>query len=125
MKNPLFVYGTLKKGERAHIFLKNAQFLGRACVSGFELYDLGEYPGAKRGKGVVKGEVYLVEEDLLKLLDEYEEEGIEYKRILVEAEMEDGRKVRAWFYEYLGEVEGKGLIPSGEWKGSLKKRKKG
>ena len=125
MKFPIFVYGTLKKGERAHIFLKDAQFLGRAFVAGFELYDLGEYPGAKRGKGIVKGEVYLVDKNLLKLLDEYEEEGKEYRRICVKAKMEDGRSIEAWFYEYLGPVKKNQLIPSGEWKGSFKKRKRG
>ena len=124
-KEYLFVYGTLKKGEKSHFFLKNAQFLGRARLSGFNLYNLGEYPGIKRGSGVVIGEVYALDKELLKIIDEYEEEGKEYKRTCVEVEMENGRNLKVWIYEYLGYVEKKQLIKSGEWMGSFKKEKKG
>ena len=112
----IFVYGTLKKGERAHSYLEKAYYIGEGEIEGFCLYDLGEYPGIKRCNGKVKGEVYLVDENTLKILDEYE--GKDYKRIEVEVKMKNGRKIKAWCYEYLGEVKEENRILNDQWKSS-------
>ena len=58
----LFVYGTLRKGFRAHGLLQrfHARLLGAGHIRGW-LYDLGEYPGAAEGtgaQGFVEGELY-------------------------------------------------------------------
>jgi gamma-glutamylcyclotransferase (GGCT)/AIG2-like uncharacterized protein YtfP len=60
----LFVYGTLRKGFRAHKLLQrhHARFLGNGHVQG-RLYNLSEYPGAKWSDAPgerVQGEVYFL-----------------------------------------------------------------
>jgi gamma-glutamylcyclotransferase (GGCT)/AIG2-like uncharacterized protein YtfP len=74
----LFVYGTLKKGEPGHELLGRADYVGDLTLHGLVLVP-GEYPSAVIGEGSVSGEVYLVPESSLPLLDEYE--GPNYRRI--------------------------------------------
>lgn len=76
---PVFVYGTLCKGEERDINrLRPAPcWLGPACVDGV-LHDLGDYPGlvlAREpcpGQTQVKGDVYAVAGELEPVLDEIE-----------------------------------------------------
>ena len=42
----VFVYGSLKRGERFHHQLDGATFEGTAELQGLELYDLGPFPMA-------------------------------------------------------------------------------
>lgn len=72
----VFVYGTLKRGHRAHNLLKFAKFKGD-CYSGpgFTMLDVnGWFPGVVKDNSDnnVYGEVYEVTEDELKELDKYE-----------------------------------------------------
>lgn len=72
----LFIYGTLKRGQNAHGRLAGAQFLGEAVTQPcYRLYDLGPYPGlVEDSNGVaIRGELWAVDEALLRDLDEYEE----------------------------------------------------
>ena len=74
----LFVYGTLRRGFRLHHHLRRlgAQFVGNGKVQA-ELFDLGEFPGArastKPGKTVV-GELYRLNKvvNSLRVLDQIE-----------------------------------------------------
>jgi len=74
----LFVYGTLRRGFRLHHHLKRlgAQFVASGKVRA-ELFDLGEFPGArassKPGKTVV-GELYRLNKvvNSLRVLDQIE-----------------------------------------------------
>ena len=111
----LFVYGTLKRGFRLHSFLKKARYLGEATLSGFKMYDLGWYPAIVPGKGCVQGELYEVDWKTLLLIDEVEEEGEEYRRELLEVELEDGRRLEAFVYVYLGDVSERLEVKSGRW----------
>jgi gamma-glutamylcyclotransferase (GGCT)/AIG2-like uncharacterized protein YtfP len=74
----LFVYGSLKRGERHHAELRAAAFLGQArTVEGYELEALGEYSALveRPGRpGTVSGELFEVDEPLLCLLDQFEGE---------------------------------------------------
>jgi gamma-glutamylcyclotransferase (GGCT)/AIG2-like uncharacterized protein YtfP len=71
---PLFVYGTLMRGERAHVLLGRAQYLGLARTApSFELADFGAYPALVRGGSVaVHGELYDPDPETLASLDLYE-----------------------------------------------------
>ena len=73
----LFVYGTLKGGQRNHPLLDGQPFVGEAVTEPrFLLYDCGSYPClvevAENGVSV-HGEVYLVDAATMQRLDALEE----------------------------------------------------
>lgn len=76
MNTLLFVYGTLKRGCQNHHYMAGQKFIGVARTGpGYHLTDLGGYPAiaAKAGHpdGVV-GEVWEIDPEGLKRLDEFE-----------------------------------------------------
>lgn len=75
-KIPVFVYGTLKKGERAHSKLKGAKLIAMAELQPeYKLLDCGRYPAlvkADNGTNYISGEIYEVTKDVLESLHEYE-----------------------------------------------------
>jgi len=94
-ETPLFVYGTLRKGEKNHKKLKGAEFLGKKTLKGFrrtEGHGPAIVPGNKDDS--VNGELYSVDLETLKEIDEYE--GEEYIRELVE--LNDQSKAYAYVY---------------------------
>jgi gamma-glutamylcyclotransferase (GGCT)/AIG2-like uncharacterized protein YtfP len=72
----IFVYGTLKRGERSNGMLSGQQFLGPAQTEPrYRLYDCGRHPALVPDpeNGVaVQGEVWQVNDETLQKLDEYE-----------------------------------------------------
>ncbi len=115
MKFYVFVYGTLKRGFCLHKYLQGATFLGEAYLDGFEMYDLGSYPGIVSGKGRVWGEVYAVGPGTLAVLDEIEDEGEEYERRLVRVRLKKGQDLEAFVYVYKGDVSRARQVSSGKW----------
>ncbi|MGA2095152.1 MAG: gamma-glutamylcyclotransferase [Candidatus Acidiferrum sp.] len=122
-RNPehLFVYGTLKRGERNHArLLQHAvEFAGTARIRG-ELYQLaGEtFPGAvpsDAANSFVHGELFALydPEETLASLDEFEgvDEG-EFARRLVDAWTAQGQ-VKTWVYFYAQPLEGASQIGGG------------
>lgn len=96
----VFVYGTLRRGERNHdYFLKRAEFLGVARVQG-QLVDLGSYPGLLAREGEVVGEVYRVDATTLARLDILEGHPHHYRRTEVDARLNDGNVVPVQLYVY-------------------------
>ncbi|MCF7687964.1 MAG: gamma-glutamylcyclotransferase [Cephaloticoccus sp.] len=74
--NPIFVYGTLKRGGRYHSYLAGQQFLTTACtIAGHTLYQPADYPAMVLDdtdrKGVT-GEVWQVNAACLQALDQLE-----------------------------------------------------
>ena len=41
----LFVYGTLMRSGRAEDLLSGSEFMGKAILKEYVMYDLGSYPG--------------------------------------------------------------------------------
>ena len=76
VKTTIFVYGTLKRGQRNHGLLSDHQFLGLALtLPHYRLYDSGRHPALVDDpeNGVaVRGEVWQVSKETLQKLDEYE-----------------------------------------------------
>jgi len=123
----LFVYGTLRKGERADLSKYankfSVEYLGRDEINGL-LYHLGAYPGFKRipdsdyssffpRESVVLGEVFLCKDASAgALLDAYEGYPHLYERAQVISK--EGRLV--WVYCYNGMVSPDQLIETGDWK---------
>ena len=115
----LFVYGTLKRGGRNHGVLSDQRFIGEArTVSGFRLFDLGEYPGmiADPNSPIsVTGEVWSVSEAALARLDAFEgvPEGL-YRRVAIRLqEPFGGESVQT--YLYAGTISERPEILSGAW----------
>ncbi|GAL83583.1 gamma-glutamylcyclotransferase family protein ytfP [Sporocytophaga myxococcoides] len=78
----IFVYGTLRKGGTAYHLMSSCMLLEEGItVSGFKLYDAGEYPFAfytADPMDIITGDMFEIKEDILISLDEYE--GEEYRK---------------------------------------------
>lgn len=103
----LFVYGTLKRGQRSHGLLRGQEFVADAeTAPGYRLYDQGRYPclveDPQRGVAV-QGELWRVEAAALARLDAYEgaPDLFERREVQVRGVREP---VRAYFYR--GDVRG-------------------
>ncbi|QPN66292.1 gamma-glutamylcyclotransferase [Synechococcus sp. CBW1006] len=60
--NHVFIYGSLKRGQSNHHWLRGALFLGRHRLAGDRLYSLGGYPMAvleDHSSAVIHGEVFM------------------------------------------------------------------
>ncbi len=114
----LAVYGTLRRGGGANVMLKlmNARYVGRGRVRGYRMF-ASRIPFAVRSgnpEDTIVVEVYDVPEDKIPLLDYYESG---YERVEVDVELEDGRRIKAWLYEWknadlLRDCE---LVRCGDW----------
>ena len=103
---PAFVYGTLMKGERAEHLLAEASYVGCCQLRDYAMYHLGAYPGIQPCTGeVVYGELYLVSDQMVQKLDEYEVEGTLYDRKTVTVWVGD-KPVEAEAYVYKKDVSG-------------------
>lgn len=104
----LFIYGTLRKGCRAHRYMNEAKFLGRGTLAG-KLYYIDRYPGlVDSTEGNVVGEIYEVDDVVLASLDNYEgcfEDPPHYTRETREVLFEDGelREVQTYIFRQLDE----------------------
>lgn len=96
----LFVYGTLKRGQRSADLLEGCDWLGAATVPGI-LYDIdGEHPAlVVYGNSEVKGEVWRCPINLLPTIDAYEslDSGL-FRRVGITVVLEDGREQGCWTY---------------------------
>jgi gamma-glutamylaminecyclotransferase len=75
-KTILFLYGTLKRGQKNHRLLEGQRFVGDATIEPrYRLYDLGPYPGmvidVANGLAVA-GELWELDDGCLAKLDEFE-----------------------------------------------------
>ncbi|MCL9668479.1 gamma-glutamylcyclotransferase [Rosenbergiella epipactidis] len=106
----IIVYGSLRRKQGNSHWMTNAQWLGDYQVEGYELYNLGHYPGVIPGEGTIEGEVYRIDATTLGELDALRTKGGEYKRQLVSTPYGS-----AWMYIYQRSVAGRQQIPSGDW----------
>lgn len=116
-KHLVFVYGTLRRGGAGAMSgrFPAAKFIAETQVSG-SLYDLGDYPGLVLDESnlLVVGEVYEVDDETLKELDEFEASS-HYRRKQVEVSL-DRRRTVCWTYEPDPEFHSpRKLIASGDW----------
>ncbi|MDM5334120.1 gamma-glutamylcyclotransferase family protein [Ureibacillus composti] len=120
--NKIFVYGTLRNGEENAHLLNNAICLDKNCWTYGLLYDTGcGYPAiAPSTTYKTYGELYLVTDYELKLLDEledYEEDGTDnlYDRVEQEIFTSNGESTTAYVYVANKEELKVKDIPSGDW----------
>ena len=100
-EHSIFVYGSLLRGQPAHVRLGDSRLLAAAVtLPAYRLIDLGAYPGlVGGGEGAVMGEVYAVSLRRLAELDRYEGHPEAFRRgpVALAAPFEGGA-VEAWFY---------------------------
>lgn len=121
----LFVYGTLRKGQRADLNANankfSVQFLGEDSING-HIFHLGGYPGLKLigpdplifdvALPIVKGEAFYIQNASAgALLDAYECYPYLYNRTIVQSQK--GRIL--WVYTYNGLMSSDQLIETGDW----------
>ncbi|NDJ59142.1 gamma-glutamylcyclotransferase [Enterobacteriaceae bacterium 4M9] len=106
----IFVYGSLRRKQGNSHWMTNALLLGEHCEQGYQLYNLGHYPGAVPGDGSVNGEVYRIDASTLAELDALRTKGGEYQRRLIQTPYGS-----AWMYVYQRPVDGLVPIDSGDW----------
>ena len=82
---PVFVYGTLKKGERLNYHMRQSTYVGEAeTIPRYILYDVGSYPAMKEGgRKSIYGELYLVDRETLAKLDRVEGVPYHFKRVKI------------------------------------------
>lgn len=120
----VFVYGTLRKNNsRAGVLDSYPCVEENALLEGFQMLHLGGFPGIIPGEGVIKGEVYEIDEQCLKTLDGIEgyrknnPESSLYLRETVEPLDNEGNSLGETFtYIFNRDDEQKyPLIESGDW----------
>ena len=110
---PIFVYGTLMRGQRAAHMLEQYKYVGEFVLKDYALYNVSYYPGIKYLQGASTiGEVYLVDEACISRMDEYEVEGSLYIRKMVNVENAE-YKIEAYAYVYNRDVDGP--VIEGKW----------
>ena len=124
----LFVYGSLRRGFKSPAYeyiSRFFSFVDNGKVKG-KLFDLGTYPAgvASVEESFIIGELYTIRNQTefawaIGQLDDYEGVAVEpdevqlYKRALTDVFVANGT-TPAWIYWYVGNVEGKSLIQSGD-----------
>jgi gamma-glutamylcyclotransferase (GGCT)/AIG2-like uncharacterized protein YtfP len=108
----VFVYGTLRRGESHAQLMQGARFLGSHITDPrYTLCDMSEYPAAVSwGATAIHGEVYEVDNALLRRLDEYEEFPEVYNRRLIHTPYGG-----AWIYLMLAPPAVACVIAHGDW----------
>jgi gamma-glutamylaminecyclotransferase len=102
-QSPIFVYGSLKCGYALHHLLEGQTFHGPATTCPlYRIFDLGSYPGlVDWPEGLaVQGELYEVDTECLRRLDEAEgvDEGLYARRVIKLQPPFDGIEASAWFW---------------------------
>jgi gamma-glutamylaminecyclotransferase len=124
----IFVYGTLKRGYPNNYLLSDSKYLGEAITSNrYAMYGNGiPFVASDKGVSQITGEIYVVNERTLKLLDQLEgfreNSNIDswYKRELIQ--VEQGNKLFHCFIYFNNNHEGK-LIPSGNYDDYVRDKK--
>jgi gamma-glutamylcyclotransferase (GGCT)/AIG2-like uncharacterized protein YtfP len=115
---PIFVYGTLKRGQCREKYWPRAPLSVETAFTRGRLYDLGPYPAMTAGHDLIRGELWhLRPEDLgatLETLDSIEGcvdgTGDQYIRVVIDCLDETGRRQRAYAYHF-AQLEKIGRFP--------------
>ena len=118
MHHRIFVYGTLMTGECNNSYVSTQIFNGQGIIRGFNLFNLGRFPGIRHSKHIeriVNGEVFSVDAEALESINELEGEGHLYNLEFAEVNLE-GRNIVAGVYVYNSKIRKDRRIFSGDWR---------
>jgi len=107
---PVFVYGSLRYEMNNHRCLEKSLFSHSTIVHNFDMFSLGAYPFISDGNGSVVVELYYVNDETFKKLDDLEGYPRFYNRKVVEAK--DGSK--GWIY-FINNKDGREKVDGGDW----------
>ena len=116
-KHLVFVYGSLRRSGAGAMSIRfpKSKFVAEAKVSG-SLYDLGAYPGLilDESASLVVGEVYEVDDEILKQLDDFESSSHYWRK---QVKISVGTHIKkCWIYAPNPEALSRlALITSGDW----------
>lgn len=112
MRELVFVYGTLRQGQRNHYMLGSSYFLGVYVTEPcYTMLDLDTYPGVVHGGHcAITGELYRVTPATLATLDELEDYPNLYDRAVFET-----KHGRAWIYLYRRRTGCEHVVACGDW----------
>ena len=128
----VLVYGTLLTGLNKIYgnIMDNAQLVGCALLDKAILYDIGNYPGIKEGDGIVIGEIFEINNEILTELDYIEgydkmnEDISLYLRKQKEVTLlHNGEKMNVFAYFYRKSCTGKMQILHGDYRRYLLEKK--
>ena len=114
MLHKVAVYGTLRKGQRNHYLLEQADYLFDDYIAG-TLSNLGGCPAFHidpTDLDLVKVEVYEVDQTTLYDLDRLEGHPYMYKRIKVKL---FNKEIQSYTYLYQDSIHNLPFIRSGDW----------
>ena len=119
----LFVYGTLMKGMRNHVYLEKAQFVGEATTEPkYELMSNGSIPAMRDGKETVRGELYEVDDETLSSLDVLEEVN---SKLYEKREIEiSGKKAVAYLGSSIFNFDTWEHVPNGDYRATVAEQEK-
>ena len=119
----LFVYGTLLNGQRNNGRLEGGSFIGGGVTVKRYRMTAGTYRdtfysvpyvNSQKRTHHVKGELYIVDDHLLRWVDRFEGHPRFYRRERIEVRSDDGRIVKAWIY-FNNRAEGVHLVRGGDY----------
>ncbi len=108
----VFVYGTLKRGQRNCHFMHGAEFVGgHVTESIYSMYEFENYPAVcLDGRHAITGEIYHVDDRQFRWLDDLEWYPYFYQRVEIPTPWGE-----AWMYIVHSDLcEGKKQVP-GTW----------
>ena len=119
----VFVYGTLRKGQRADLTKMGGgvTFISKDVINGL-MYHIGTYPGVKTidtvvtpfnpEKPIIQGEIFRIEHpNIITLMDAYEG----YPSLFDRQEILTRSTKKVWVYTYVPPVREEARIRSGDW----------
>ena len=117
-KIPLFVYGTLRKGEKNNSLLENSKYLGLASTT--DKYTLILDGGVPFLLDIpytyITGDLYEIDLQTLKNIDALEGHPELYKRKLIETVLPSGEKILASTYFDNIKINETGSFKSQKWR---------